>query len=203
MADTLTPYLNMLAWAVVPQLVSSVLQRVWYSYSYRVDSLKPQPGSLKYRLHYNRIYVLVVGLYLLYTIYEANANLKPNYYQLLNLDPRTITTQHLRKAWKQFSIAYHPDKNSSPQAEAIFIVLTRAYETLSDPVKRQAYERFGPSVEGWGNHVVTARDYTLVGVRDAASFYAGTGLVLIIFNILGKAQFAKYWRFVAFFSLAC
>src|SRR5215204_6134003 len=38
----------------------------------------------------------------------------------------------------------HPDTNDDPEAEARFKEVALAYEVLSDPDKRQRYDRFGP-----------------------------------------------------------
>lgn len=46
---------------------------------------------------------------------------------------------------------HHPDKAGDSQvAAAYFLILRHAQETLLDPVKRFAYDRFGPSALNWG-----------------------------------------------------
>ncbi len=56
-------------------------------------------------------------------------------------------TQSYHKLAKQ----YHPDKNPGPAAEEKFKEIQSAYEILSDPQKRQMYDRFGISaVRGEG-----------------------------------------------------
>ena len=44
-------------------------------------------------------------------------------------------------AYRRLARKYHPDVNKSDQAEGMMKALNRAYEVLSDPVKRAAYDR--------------------------------------------------------------
>jgi translocation protein SEC63 len=41
------------------------------------------------------------------------------------------------------SLIWHPDKNDSPDAAAKFIMLTKAYECLTDDKKKAICEKFG------------------------------------------------------------
>jgi DnaJ-class molecular chaperone len=46
----------------------------------------------------------------------------------------------IKKAFRQLAAAYHPDRNSDPDAPARFRAVQQAYEVLSDETKRQAYD---------------------------------------------------------------
>ncbi|VDK71032.1 unnamed protein product, partial [Cylicostephanus goldi] len=37
----------------------------------------------------------------------------------------------------------HPDKNTSPEAQERFVAISRAYELLSDPLRRERFDKFG------------------------------------------------------------
>ncbi|CAJ1962032.1 unnamed protein product [Cylindrotheca closterium] len=64
------------------------------------------------------------------------------YYDILGVD-RNVEQGAIRKAYLKLSLKHHPDKNPDNQeeAKAKFIQIGTAYETLSDPTKRAAYDR--------------------------------------------------------------
>lgn len=74
---------------------------------------------------------------------------KRDYYELLGL-ARDASTDDIRKAYRKLALKYHPDRNAgSREAEAKFKEVTEAYQVLSDPDKRDRYDRFGHAgVEG-------------------------------------------------------
>lgn len=68
---------------------------------------------------------------------------KRDYYEVLGVD-RDATDEDLKKAYRLLAKKYHPDLNpDDPQAEEKFKEVNEAYEVLSDPQKRAAYDRFG------------------------------------------------------------
>jgi len=68
---------------------------------------------------------------------------KKDYYEVLEI-PRTSTQDDIKKAYRKLAMKYHPDKNAgNKEAEDRFKELTEAYQVLSDPAKRQQYDRFG------------------------------------------------------------
>ena len=55
----------------------------------------------------------------------------------------------IKRAYRRLAVMYHPDKNPSPDAESIFKQINEAYDVLSDPDKRRAYDsRFDNLFEG-------------------------------------------------------
>ncbi len=65
-----------------------------------------------------------------------------DYYELLELT-RDATAEDIKRAYRRRARQLHPDTNPDPAAEAEFKAVAQAYEVLSDPDKRQRYDRFG------------------------------------------------------------
>ena len=67
---------------------------------------------------------------------------KRDYYEVLGID-RNATEEEIRKAFRKLAFKYHPDHNHDDKSGERFKEVNEAYEVLSDPEKRSAYDRFG------------------------------------------------------------
>lgn len=67
---------------------------------------------------------------------------KRDYYEVLGLS-KSASDDEIKKAYRKLSKKYHPDINKAPDAEEKFKEITEAYEVLSDPQKRAAYDQYG------------------------------------------------------------
>src|ERR1700761_9427674 len=65
-----------------------------------------------------------------------------DYYEVLGV-PRDADQDAIRRAYRKLARQYHPDLNSDTDAEDRFKELGEAYEVLSDPDKRERYDRLG------------------------------------------------------------
>lgn len=74
---------------------------------------------------------------------------KRDYYEILGID-RSAGADEIKKAYRKIAIKFHPDKNpDDPTAEDKFKEAAEAYEVLSNPEKKERYDRFGH--QGVGN----------------------------------------------------
>ena len=62
-----------------------------------------------------------------------------DYYTALGVSS-SATPADIKKAFRLKASIYHPDRNPDPQAPALFRSVQEAYDVLSDPDKRQAYD---------------------------------------------------------------
>src|SRR5271154_2271875 len=74
----------------------------------------------------------------------ATANVtKVDYYEVLGVS-RDANDQELKTSYRKLAMQFHPDRNpDDPDAEDKFKECSEAYQVLSDPDKRAAYDRYG------------------------------------------------------------
>eukprot|EP01006_Ploeotia_vitrea_P043737 TRINITY_DN66769_c2_g2_i1.p1 TRINITY_DN66769_c2_g2~~TRINITY_DN66769_c2_g2_i1.p1 ORF type:complete len:320 (+),score=29.79 TRINITY_DN66769_c2_g2_i1:54-1013(+) len=66
-----------------------------------------------------------------------------NYYNILGCQDEHAKETEISKCYKHAALLLHPDKNSDPRALQAFTKLKKAFETLSNPLKRQVYDEHG------------------------------------------------------------
>jgi DnaJ-class molecular chaperone len=71
------------------------------------------------------------------------AVLHTEYYQFLGVEP-SASENEIKKAYYKLALKYHPDKNpDDAEAKEKFQQLVKVYAVLSNPSKREDYNKFG------------------------------------------------------------
>lgn len=92
-------------------------------------------------------------------------------YELLGVS-RDADADVIKKAYRRLARQYHPDVNPDPDAQERFKEVSLAYEVLSDPQKRAAYDRGGDPFGGAGGFGQGA-GFSFTDIMDA--FFGGAG----------------------------
>lgn len=91
-------------------------------------------------------------------------------YELLGVD-RDADGDVIKKAYRKLARQLHPDVNPDQEAQNQFKSVTHAYEVLSDPQKRAAYDRGGDPMGGFGG--AEGQGFSFTDIMDA--FFGGSG----------------------------
>jgi len=63
-------------------------------------------------------------------------------YSVLEVDPNA-TDEEIKRSYKRLAIKYHPDKNPDPASAERFKEISAAYGVLTDPQKKEIYDKYG------------------------------------------------------------
>ncbi|KAI8897678.1 hypothetical protein BC833DRAFT_592697 [Globomyces pollinis-pini] len=183
-------------WSFLPQIGTSILQSAYYQLR-----SKPAEGTPEYKQHKKNAFITVIILYLIYSIYQENAAIPTNFYEILQISP-LATDKQIKIQHRQLSLLYHPDKVQSTDgsSENYFIEIRNAYEILKDPVKRVAYDHFGiKSFECVRCYFY--KDYFSDNISSTLAYYAITVIVVSLLSFMKNFSFGRYWRFTSLIGL--
>ena len=108
---------------------------------------------------------------------------KRDYYEVLDVSREASETE-IKKAYRRLARTHHPDANpEDPHAEERFKELTEAYEVLSNPESRRAYDTYGHQVPRMGAGAPTGDPFggfqdifeAFFGDRSFGSFFSSSG----------------------------
>lgn len=92
----------------------------------------------------------ILGVLSLLFLYIPTLIFAQDYYKILGVS-KNANDKEIKSAYRQLSKKWHPDKNPNDEnAHQKFIEVGEAYEVLSDPEKRQIFDRYG--AEGLKNN---------------------------------------------------
>ena len=151
----------------------------------------------------------MLSLYLIYTLAQSlyDVKLAGDFYTVLGVTPSS-SEREIKAKFRRLAARFHPDKIRDSEASAaapdsVFLHLKLAQDTILDPAKKFAYDRFGPVIVQV-NHpgLKTIRDYVYAGLRAKAPEYAGNALLLVVLNYVWLPQWGQFWRYFAIAAMA-
>lgn len=189
---------------------TGILQSLYYNLTYRVGERRPQRGEPLYEVHRRRVHLFVLILYLTYTFLQAlyDIRLDPDFYSLLGVST-FASEREIKSRFRRLAVRFHPDK-VGPDVDATgdeaFSHLKLAQDTLISPVKRFAYDRFGPAIVRYTPHehekLQSKGDYVYAGLRSLLPQYIQGGISLVLMNYFLFPKYGQFWRYFFVVSLA-
>lgn len=88
------------------------------------------------------------------------------------------------------------------RANDYYVHLKQARDVILDPVKRFAYDRFGPEILGRCQTCLTVKEYVDNALVTIATNYGALFVFLVGANALGFLKDGSYWRYLGLLAVA-
>jgi Ca-activated chloride channel homolog len=111
---------------------------------------------------------------------------RPDFYTLLGL-LRSATPDDIRRSYLKAAKRLHPDKNISPGETELFLDVQQAYQVLSDPAQRAAYDSTLPAEE----EISTAVEPLILVSRTELSRNQESQLAYMLVKLTPKKEFTE------------
>jgi Ca-activated chloride channel family protein len=108
-----------------------------------------------------------------------------NYYARLGVS-HTATQDEIRNAFHAAARKFHPDVNKDTRATEIFLQIQEAYETLSNPAKRIAYDKILPEDIKTPDNILVNAIYS----RESLTVLEHPQLLYVLLNIMAAPKIA-------------
>ena len=106
-----------------------------------------------------------------------------NYYEILGVQ-MTATVEEIKKRYRELVKEFHPDKNSSKEAEERIKQINAAYETLSDIQKRQQFDYAWQQRVNEGANVYSFNRNGFANWSPATIILVVIGVIVLVASVL-------------------
>eukprot|EP00753_Platysulcus_tardus_P008849 PLAT1667.1.p1 GENE.PLAT1667.1~~PLAT1667.1.p1 ORF type:complete len:366 (-),score=112.40 PLAT1667.1:58-1077(-) len=120
-----------------------------------------------------------------------------NCYAILQVE-REATSREIRKAYREATLLWHPDRNSDPSAKPKFLAVAKAYEVLKDDSTREQYDYYLDHPEEALRNQYYYYKYTYAPQSDPRLVIGG--FIAAISALLYAVQWNRYHEAVRYFK---
>ncbi|MBX2901706.1 MAG: J domain-containing protein [Cyclobacteriaceae bacterium] len=128
-----------------------------------------------------------------------------NYYSILELKLFAHAAD-VKRAYRRLALLYHPDKNPTPEAAAVFVEINEAYQVLSDPQRKfdydqmlqgapppftvQTHQRDPRFRRGPARESASVRRQVLQAMRDYLQYAVACSRLALLFSVVLIADYS-------------